>query len=329
VDTSQSDTIDVTAIICTRNRATQLSDVLESASHLVIPSALSWELIVVDNGSSDNTPEVVRQYAACLPLRIVREEMPGLSNARNRGVAEARGEYICWTDDDVRLDPNWLAAYVAAFRRHPEAAVFGGRILPILESPTPAWFTKAKDRWPIATILAARDFGDEIMPVTLKGGQEPYGANFALRAVEQRQYKYNPLLGVSPTQRRVGEETDVIYKILTSGSTGWWVPDSKVYHVIPRGRQTLWYVYHYFFLSGETSAYLVCEQAQDNYITGPGKSPPPLTLHPPEIYGRILRAAVGFGYHQFTSNADSKLRHLRDFGFYCGVLSYVRKAPPR
>ena len=323
--TSQSDKIEVTAIICTRNRATQLSQVLESASHLVVPPGLSWEFIVVDNGSSDNTADVVRRYAGRLPLRIVREETPGLSNARNRGVAEARGDYICWTDDDVRLDPNWLAAYAAAFRRHPEAAVFGGRILPTLEGPTPAWFSKAMNRWPIATILAARDFGDEITPVTLKGGQEPYGANYALRALEQRRYKYNPSLGVSPAQKRVGEETDVIYKILTRGGNGWWVPDSKVHHIIPRGRQTLRYVYHYFFLSGETSAYLVREQAQDNYITGPEKSPPPLTLHPPEIRGRILRSALGFVYHQMTGNADSKLRHLRDFGFYCGVLSYVRK----
>jgi len=116
VGTSQSDKVEVTAIICTRNRATQLSQVLESASHLVVPPGLSWEFIVVDNGSSDNTADVVRRYAGRLPLRIVREEIPGLSNARNRGVAEARGDYICWTDDDVRLDPNWLAAYAAALR---------------------------------------------------------------------------------------------------------------------------------------------------------------------------------------------------------------------
>jgi glucosyl-dolichyl phosphate glucuronosyltransferase len=325
VDTSQSDKIDVTALICTRNRATQLSNVLDSASHLVIPTGLSWEFIVVDNGSSDNTADVVRRYAARLPLRLVREERPGLSNARNRGVDEARGEYICWTDDDVELDPNWLAAYVVAFRRHPEAAVFGGRIFPMLEGPTPAWFAMAKDRWPLETILAARNFGDDIVPVTLQGGREPYGANFALRAFEQRQNKYNPRLGVSPTQWRVGEETDVIYRILTSGGTGWWVPDSKVYHLVPRKRQTLRYVFHYFFLSGETSAYLVCEHPHDNYITGHETSPPPLTLETPGIYRRLLHSVLGFAFHQATRNIDSKLRHLRDFGFYCGVLSYLRK----
>src|SRR5579864_5913338 len=120
---------EISVIICTRDRAAQLASVLATACALKVPEGLSWELCVVDNGSSDSTPQVVREFSETLPIRYIREDVPGLSNARNRGVDEARGRYICWTDDDVEIDPEWLSAYAEAFRRHPDAAVFGGRIL--------------------------------------------------------------------------------------------------------------------------------------------------------------------------------------------------------
>ena len=101
--------LDVTVIICTRNRALQLASVLDSACKLIVPPGLTWEFVVVDNGSADGTADVVTRYVDRLPIRCVREETPGLSNARNRGVEAANGEYICWTDDDVVIDPEWLA----------------------------------------------------------------------------------------------------------------------------------------------------------------------------------------------------------------------------
>jgi glycosyltransferase involved in cell wall biosynthesis len=246
----------ITVVICTRDRAARLSNVLSSFENLIVPTGLSWEICVVDNGSSDNTADVVAGFATRLPVRCVREEAAGLSNARNRGVAEAKGRYICWTDDDVELDERWLAAYAEAFERHPEAAVFGGRILPKLESPTPRWFTALASRWPLTTMLAARDFGDEIMPLTFDGGRVPWGANFAIRAEEQRQAGYDPNLGVSPSQRRLGEEAEVVFKIMSAGGVGWWVPGAKVRHIIPSSRQSRAYMRHYFAASGETLAYL-------------------------------------------------------------------------
>src|SRR5688500_3500637 len=95
----------VTVIICTRNRADQLRRTLESAAAVDTPEHVSWELLVVDNGSTDHTPEVVESFSGRLPIRRVSEPEAGLSNARNRGVAEAKGDYICWTDDDVLIDP--------------------------------------------------------------------------------------------------------------------------------------------------------------------------------------------------------------------------------
>ena len=317
----QNDQVDVSVIICTRNRALQLRDVLESACRLAVPQGLSWEFIIVDNGSSDHTAQIVSDFGERLPVRCLREDKPGISNARNCGVAAARGQYICWTDDDVVIDPNWLAAYAEAFRRHPDAAVFGGRILPVLEPPTPRWFANAKDKWPISTVLAARDFGNEVVPLNWRNGQTPYGANFAMRAVEQRRQIYNSNIGTSPTQKRIGEETDVIHRVMKEGGTGWWVPDAKVNHIIQPQRQSYRYIFHYFRITGESFAYLQDQQPGDSYFVGI-ENPTSMIRNSPYLYRQIMISALGFGFYHAIGNIDLKLRYLRDLGFYCGVFCY-------
>jgi glycosyltransferase involved in cell wall biosynthesis len=253
---AQAGAVDVTVLICTRNRAQQLKNVLETATCMRIPEGLRWELVVVDNGSSDNTAEVAAGFGGHLPIRVVREDAPGLSHARNRGVAEAAGTYICWTDDDVLIDPNWLCAYAEAFARHPEAAVFGGEIIPVLQGPTPKWFASLADQWPLTTLLAKRNYGEQPIRLGFREGVVPWGANFAVRAAEQRQVRYEAALGVSPLHRRVGEETEVVFRILQSGGVGWWAPGARVRHIIPTQRQTLRHFYEYFQSYGETAAYM-------------------------------------------------------------------------
>lgn len=316
---------DVTVIICTRNRALQLASVLDSACKLIAPPGLAWEFVVVDNGSTDGTADVVTRYVDRLPIRCVREETPGLSNARNRGVEEAKGDYICWTDDDVVIEPEWLAAYAAAFKRHPEAAVFGGRVIPFLQQPTPVWFEKARYDWPLVSLQAYRDFGDEIVALTFKDGLTPYGANFAIRAMEQKRHTYNPELGVSPLHKRVGEESDVIYRIFKDGGNGWWVPGSKVTHIIPPKRQSLSYLFDYSYLVGETFAYLRDKYPADNYLLATGSAPPDYTFSKLRLYWRVMHRGVKF---LLASLLKKKSRYtiFRDFGFYAGAVSYRKSS---
>jgi glycosyltransferase involved in cell wall biosynthesis len=315
--------VDITVIICTRNRANQLANVLDSACKLVVPSDLHWEFVVVDNGSSDGTVDVVAKYADRLPIRCVIEDTPGLSNARNRGVDEARGDYICWTDDDVVIDPQWLSAYAAAFKRHPEAAVFGGKVIPLLEKPTPAWFEKAKYKWPLNCLLAYRDFGDAIIPLSFKGVFIPWGANFAIRKSDQQRYRYNPELGVSPKHKRVGEETDVIYRAFKAGASGWWVPDSKVNHIIPTKRQTIRYLYDYSFLGGETFAYLRDRFPTDNYLLATGNPPPEYHFNKIQLYFQVIYHSVKLIVASVI-RPKSKLGQLSKIGHYMGAASYKK-----
>lgn len=318
-----SEKVDVTVVICTRNRAQQLASVLDSACKLIIPAGINWEFIVVDNGSTDNTATVVAKYSDRLPIRCVREEKAGLSNARNLGVKEAMGDYICWTDDDVVIDSNWLSAYFAAFKRHPEAAVFGGRVIPFLEKPTPAWFEKAKYEWPLSSLLAYRDFGDNAIRLTFEGDLVPWGANFAIRAKEQKKYLYNPQLGVSPHHKRVGEETDVIYSVFKEGGSGWWVPDSKVAHIIPTKRQTLQYLYHYSYLGGETFGYLRDCFPEDNYLLANGKRPKEYDYNKFQLYLQIVFHAIKL-LAALIVKPKAKLSLIGRIAFYAGVISYKK-----
>ena len=236
-----------TVLICTRDRAASLAHTLESlvAAGRGVTDG-DWELLIVDNGSSDGTADTVASFRDRLPVRTVREETPGLSRARNTGVDHARGRYAIWTDDDVLVDRDWLHAYLAAFRRHPEAAVFGGRAVPRFEEPRRAWFEAASGT--IASLLAIRDepSWDAITPQRV-----PYGLNYAVRMKEQRAHRYDVELGVAPGRRRGGEETSLIREILAAGGTGAWVWDATVHHLIPAERQTAAYIYRFYRAHGQ------------------------------------------------------------------------------
>lgn len=318
--------LEVSVIICTRNRAQQLSAVLDSAVQLEVPAGLQWEFLVVDNGSTDHTEQVIRSYADRLPLRYCREDTPGLSNARNCGVRNARGRYICWTDDDVLMDRRWMAAYVEAFRAHPEASIFGGRVLPRLEGgAAPQWFVDQHLKMPIASPMAYRDLGDAPLQLGFKGNRVPYGANFAVRTAEQRAALYDPDLGVSPTHKRLGEEVDVIYRMMKAGATGWWVPGSVVHHIIPPGRQSAAYIYEYYFLAGATTAHLKAHHPKDNYLIVDGYVPPDFSLSRWRCYRRSLRRYMT--YRSLRRRGDIRwVGELADLGYYLGMGSYKSPA---
>jgi len=126
---SSADRPRISVIVCTYNRADRLPAVFESFRRLEVPAALDWELIVVDNRSTDGTKAAVERETSYggLPLRYVFEPMPGLGAARNGGLAAARGELIAFTDDDCYPSPDWLSAITQIFDE-PDVAYVGGRV---------------------------------------------------------------------------------------------------------------------------------------------------------------------------------------------------------
>lgn len=235
----------VSVIICTRNRSASLARTLDSIVKAATRVTESWELLVVDNGSTDDTADTIVAFADRLPVRRVFEATPGLSNARNAGVRESRGEFVLWTDDDVLVDENWLAAWSRAFRNHPDTVVFGGRSRPVYEAPAQDWFEASEEA--LRPLLAIRDDPEW---ETIGPGRIPYGLNFAIRGAEQRANLYDPELGVAPGRRRGGEEQAMILGLLEQGGSGLWVWDAHVSHIIPSDRQTEAYIRLYYLAAG-------------------------------------------------------------------------------
>ena len=147
--------MNISVIICTYNRSGSLVRTLESFREVLHPKDAAWELVVVDNNSSDNTREVVDLFIekSGIPCGYVFENKQGLSYARNNGVAEAKGEILSFTDDDVIVDKNWLQNIEHEFKEK-DVACIGGKILPIWEKPQPEWL-----KGELMQFLALQDLG--------------------------------------------------------------------------------------------------------------------------------------------------------------------------
>ena len=248
----------ISVVICTWNRAALLDQALTSLSSLRVPPEIDWELIVVNNHCTDNTDNIIAKHAAHLPIQRFYEPRQGLSCARNTAINAASGDLILWTDDDVLVDPDWLASHAAAAQRWPENAYFGGTIEVSYSSPPPRWVTA--NLGILSAMLVARVFNcpegrfpdDEI----------PFGANMSFRRQVFDQYRFDPAFGRRGKSLRLGEEFGLILKLRKEGDWGIWVPSAKVKHFVPPERLTFFYLVWWAYVSGRTIASLRLESGE-------------------------------------------------------------------
>lgn len=227
--------IRISLVIPTHNRAQELLRELES----VVCQDLrpeEWECVVVNNNSTDDTEARFAEFAARHPecaLRLVNETGPGVSYARNRGLREARAPWVAFIDDDERINPGFLRAYVDLFESHPEAVVAGGRILAEYPSGRPDWMSRYVEM-PIANPM---DFGDRVRAFPV--GRVPGGGNMAFRREALLPYGgFDPSLGRVNGELIGGEENDLFERLLRGGETIWYVPGAVMWHIIPPHKLT-------------------------------------------------------------------------------------------
>jgi glucosyl-dolichyl phosphate glucuronosyltransferase len=228
--------MDVSVIICTFNRAESLRRTLKTCADLDVPALISWELVVVDNGSRDHTRQVCQAFTGRLPLRYVLEPKSGLSHARNCAISVAAGNVVVFTDDDVDVDPRWLANLLRAATTQPAASFFGGRVLPQWEKPPPMWVLENTHL--LSGVIMNFDAGDRERLLE-RSERTFFGANMAFRrSVLGGLHVFDPEFGYKGKALTPGEETDFMRRLMQEGHRGCYVPDAVVYHRNPSERGT-------------------------------------------------------------------------------------------
>ena len=171
--------MDVSIIICTYNRFESLRRTLQTCCDLIIPENLTWELLVVDNNSSDTTRQVCDSFVRQLPIRYLFEPRQGKSQALNLSINESQGELLVFTDDDVDLDPGWLKALWRAAQSYTTAIFLGGKVIPRWEKTPPRWLADNSGKL-LSAVTLHWDLGDT-EHFFANGAGSP-GANLAIRA---------------------------------------------------------------------------------------------------------------------------------------------------
>jgi glucosyl-dolichyl phosphate glucuronosyltransferase len=238
----------VSATIQTYNRADVLAEMLESLRPLRCPAGVEYEILVVDNNCTDGTQDVIEKYRTLLAprLRSVVETAQGLSHARNRALQEAQGQVVSFLDDDVIVDPDWLAAVVGAFETHA-AAVVGGRSYLIYRSRRPAWLPEHYEFF-----LSRLDYGDRALVGTDK---DLYGLNFSIRKdIALQVGGFDPSLGrCGGGSLRSGEESDLLRRVRQRGGVVVYEPKAVVGHIVAENRlQPRWFLRRAFAAGVDT-----------------------------------------------------------------------------
>ena len=218
----------LTVLLATRNRASTLEAVLHAYCDLVAPPS-GWDIVVVDNGSSDRTAEVVRSFRDRLPITYAFEGKPGKNAALNTGLAYVTGDLIAFTDDDIFPQADWLVRLCEAAAANESYAIFAGVV-------NPRWETA-----PSETIRKAIPMGIAFAfhpPGMREGPGRPnhaLGGNVGVRAEIFRQgYRFNTSIGPRPSAYTMGSEAELIRRLVRDGLTIWCCEHATVEHLIPR-----------------------------------------------------------------------------------------------
>ncbi len=218
-------TVDVTIVMCTRNRADLLRGAMNSLVAQLTDGAFTYELLIVNNASTDNTAEVIAEVAARTPVtvRSVYEAQTGQVTARNRGLREAQGEWIANFDDDQTAEPTWLLELMRV-ARDKDARSVGGKLF--LKLPEGCERTLALQ---VRRLLGESLLWDHVAPYTRKQG--PGSGNQLLHTSIFEQ------IGVYDEAFTLrAYDTDLYRRMRAAGITSWFAPAAVAHHVTPPSR---------------------------------------------------------------------------------------------
>lgn len=237
----------VTVILCTFNRCESLARSLDSVAGQIVPDGVEWELLVVDNNSSDRTHHVVEQASGRYPgrIRYLFEPRQGKSHALNTGIRNARGRVLAFVDDDVTVAPDWLDNLTSSLRAG-ESAGTGGRIVPEKGFQPPRWLNVQRHH-----ALAPFAFFD-LGPETGVLEEAPFGTNMAFRREMFDKYgDFRVDLGPRPGSEIRDEDTEFGQRLLYFKEPLRYEPAAIVYHPVAEHRLSPAYFLAWYYGQGQ------------------------------------------------------------------------------
>ena len=276
---------ELTVVICTLNRRDSLLDSVASVAEDV--EGLAAEIVVVDNGSTDDTFEVVSNLAGADPRIVaVRESRLGLSQARNTGAGIARGSVVAFIDDDAVVLRGWAAALLRGFENSPAVAVGGKSILDWPGGRRPKWLPKRYE-----SLYSGVDYGE--VATRLNPPHIPYGVNMAFRSDWLRELGgFDTRLGRKGESLVSCEEQDLFLRVRSAGGEIWYLPEAIVRHRVEMARARRKWMIRRAFAQGRTHG-----MAPHLQFTPPdGDGPEAGSRERPRLHYRLaVRAAYDFG----------------------------------
>lgn len=247
---------DISAIVCTYNRCGVL---IESLSRIAGQQAdgLRYEIIVIDNNSTDDTRQVIEAFAASsrCSMRYIFEPQQGVSHARNAGIAAACAPLLAFFDDDVLVSSDWLARIKQTFDLHSEIDYVGGKVLPLWSNQPPIWLIH--DNW---APIAAQDYGDQTFVLDATTTVGLISANLAIRreALDQVGWFHTELQRVKDGIGSM-EDQELLERMARAGKRGLYAPQMVVWADVPELRMRL--SYHRRWHRGHGKFYAISRSA--------------------------------------------------------------------
>jgi glycosyltransferase involved in cell wall biosynthesis len=235
----------ITVILCTYNRCESLAIALDSVAASQVPPSIPWEVLVIDNNSTDRTRDVITNFSRRYPgrFRYLFESQQGKSHALNRGTHEATGDVLAFMDDDVTVEPTWLRSLTASLLSEDWSGA-GGRVIPLWNAEHPKWLP---DSGEILAALASFDRGEEAGELH----EPPFGTNMAFRKKVFEKYgDFRTDLGPRPGNAIRSEDTEFGRRVLNGGEKLYYEPAAVVYHPVTSERMTKSYFLRWWFDKG-------------------------------------------------------------------------------
>jgi glycosyltransferase involved in cell wall biosynthesis len=302
-------TPDISVIICTYNRCDLLKKAIESLLSQDC-GGLRYELLIVDNHSSDATRQICETFVTRqeVPVRYLFEPEQGVSFARNTGIREAKAPILAFSDDDVCVRRDWLAAIKRAFDEHKEIVGVGGKVLPLWQEAAPLWLTRR--HW---MPLALQDYGDRPL---LIGAEKPLcliTANLALRReVFERIGLFSPTL--QRVKNGIGsmEDHELHRRLWNAGYQEIYIPEVVVEAVVQPERLTR--EYHRRWHRGHGHFYALMRDPEFE------RSVARLFDVPAHLYKQAFFEVLRWSASRLSRNHQEALAHESNLCFFYGFL---------